>query len=166
VDLSNVDLNVTILCALAIAVGLLGIVVPALPGLMLCWASVLVWAIFAADGWQRWLVLGIATLITVAGTVIKYAWPGRDLKRSGVPGRSLLAGGVLGLIGFFVIPVVGLIVGFILGIYLAELSRLGDSKLAWPSTKHAIRAAGLAMLIELTAGLGVATTWVIGVLVD
>ena len=56
----------------------------------------------------------------------------------------------LGVVGFFVIPVVGLFVGFVLGIYLAERRRVGQAD-AWPSTKAALRAVGLSILIELTS---------------
>ena len=44
---------------------------------------------------------------------------------------SLGAGAVLGVIGFFVIPVVGLVVGFVLGVYLAELVHRRDQRRAW-----------------------------------
>lgn len=161
-DLSDTDGLVTLLCGLALAVGILGVIVPVLPGLVLCWAGVLAWALFADRGWGKWVVLALATLIALVGVVVKYAWPGRNLKRTGVPNRSLFIGGVFGLVGFFVIPVVGLILGFVLGIWVAERIRLGDSRLAWPSTTHALRAAGLAMLIELGAGLGIAFVWLAG----
>jgi uncharacterized protein YqgC (DUF456 family) len=165
VDLSETATLITFLCALAMVVGVIGVVIPMLPGLVLCWVAVLVWAIFAdVESSGRWVVLAIATVIAVIGMVVKYAWPGRNLKRSGVPNLTLLAGGLLGLVGFFVIPIVGLPIGFVLGVWLAEWRRLGDSKLAWPSTKQALMAAGLAMLIELGTALAIAATWVVGLL--
>jgi uncharacterized protein YqgC (DUF456 family) len=146
----------------AIVVGLVGIIVPVLPGLVLCWLGVLAWALFGDAGWGRWVVLGVATLFAAAGLIGKYLLPGRNLKRAGVPNLSLFVGGVLGLIGFFVIPVVGLVLGFILGVFLAERIRLKDGRRAWGSTKAALKATGLSMLIELAAGLLVAGTYVIG----
>jgi len=144
-------------------VGVLGVIIPMVPGLVLCWIAVGVWAIFGdVEGAGRWVVLGVATMIAALGIVVKYAWPGRNLKRSGVPSLSLLAGGVLGLVGFFVIPVVGLVIGFVLGVWVAERIRLGDFGKAWPSTKHALKAAGLAMLIELATALTIAGVWVLG----
>ncbi|HEX2358010.1 MAG TPA: DUF456 family protein, partial [Micromonosporaceae bacterium] len=59
-------------------------------------------------------------------------------------------------------PVVGLVIGFVLGVWLAERVRLGDARRAWPSTKHALKAAGLAMLIELGAGLTILVIWLAG----
>lgn len=162
VDLSNTDELVTLLCGAALVVGILGVIVPVLPGLVLCWGGVLAWALFADGGFGKWVVFAVATLIALGGTVIKYAWPSRNLKRTGVPNSSLVVGGLLALVGFFVIPVIGLIVGFVLGVYLAERVRLSDSRLAWPSTKQALKAAGLAMLIELAAALSVAAVWLVG----
>lgn len=156
---------ITVLCGLAILVGLAGIVVPALPGLALCWAAILAWAILADGGWGKWLVLGIATAVAVIGTVVKYAWPGRNLKRTGVPNVSLIAGGVLGVVGFFILPVVGLFIGFVLGLWLAERIRLGSFGKAWPPTKQALKAVGLSMLIELAAGLTIGSAWLAGVLI-
>jgi uncharacterized protein YqgC (DUF456 family) len=165
VDLSETGTLVTFLCALAMVIGVVGVIIPMLPGLVLCWVAVLAWAIFGkVESGGRWAVLAVATVIAVLGIVVKYAWPGRNLKRSGVPNMSLLAGGALGLIGFFVIPVVGLVIGFVLGVWLAERARLGDNALAWPSTRSALKAAGLAMLIELGTALSIAVTWIAGLI--
>lgn len=162
-DVSDTGSTITILCAIAMVVGVLGVIIPMVPGLVLCWAAVAVWAIFGdVDSAGRWVVLAVATMVAALGIVVKYAWPGRNLKRSGVPNLSLLAGGALGLVGFFVIPVVGLVIGFVLGVFLAERMRLGDFGKAWPSTKHALKAAGLAMLIELATALAIAAIWVAG----
>ena len=163
-DLTDTGSTITVVAILAVVIGLIGIIVPVLPGLILCWAGVLVWALFGDAGWSRWVVLALATVFMLGGTVIKYALPGRNLKRAGVPNLTLFIGGVLGLVGFFVVPVVGLVLGFILGVYLAEQIRLKDGRAAWQSTKAALKATGLSMLIELAAGLAIAVTFVVGLL--
>ncbi|SIN38402.1 DUF456 domain-containing protein [Micromonospora cremea] len=155
---------VTVVAALAILAGLAGVVVPGLPALPLCWGGVLVWAIFGGAGPGGWAVFAAATLVAAGGTVIKYAWPGRNLKRTGVPTSTLLAGGVLAIVGFFVVPVVGLVLGFVGGVWAAERLRLGSNRLAWPSTKQAVKAAGLSMLVEFAAGVVIAALWLAGLL--
>jgi uncharacterized protein YqgC (DUF456 family) len=163
-DLSDTQTLVTLGCGVAIVLGIAGIVLPGLPALPVCWAGVLVWALFGGAGPGRWVVLAVASALALGGTVAKYALPGRNLRRSGVPAASLLAGGLLGIVGFFVVPVVGLILGFVLGIFLAEWARLHDARPAWPSTLNAVKAAGLAMMIELAVGLGIAVVWIAGLL--
>lgn len=150
------------LVGLAILVGVVGIVVPVLPGSILILAAVLVWSI-AASTTTGWLVFAVVATFLVLGSIVKYAVPGRGLRTAGVPNRTLLAGGLLGVVGFFVVPVVGLVLGFVLGVYLAELQRVGTGR-AWPSTTAALRAVGLSMLIELAAGLLAAATWLLGAL--
>ncbi|MFU8871229.1 DUF456 domain-containing protein [Micromonospora sp. SL4-19] len=156
---------VSVVAGLAILAGLAGVVVPGLPALPLCWGGVLVWALFGGAGPGRWAVLAAATVVAVGGEVVKYLWPGRNLKRAGVPTSSLLAGAALGLIGFFVIPVVGLVLGFVAGVWGAERLRLGGNRLAWPATVQALKAVGLSILVELLAGLVIAALWVAGLLV-
>jgi uncharacterized protein YqgC (DUF456 family) len=164
-DFSDTGSTITVVAVVAVVIGLFGIIIPVLPGLILCWAGVLVWALFGDAGWGRWVGLGLATIFMLGGTVIKYALPGRNLKRDGVPNLTLFIGGVLGLVGFFVVPVVGLVLGFILGVYVAEQIRLKDGRAAWQSTKAALKATGLSMLIELAAGLAILATFVVGLFV-
>jgi Protein of unknown function (DUF456). len=132
-----------------------------LPGLLLVVAGVAVWAVPRGDAFG-WTVLGVAVAIVVVGSIAKYLLPGRRLRDAGVPGRTIAAGGVLGIIGFFVVPVIGLFLGFVLGVYLAELARLGDSSTAWPSTRSALGAVGWSILIELLTGLLAAGVWIGG----
>ncbi len=151
---------IEILVGAVIFVGLVGIVVPVLPGSILILGAVLVWTIRDGSG-TAWTVFAVATLLLVVGAIVKFAVPGRQLKTAGVPRRTLVTGALLGLVGFFVIPVLGLFIGFVLGVYLAESQRLGREA-AWPSTKQALRAVGLSVLIELGAGLLASATWLVG----
>lgn len=152
-----------VLVGLAIAVGLAGVLVPVLPGTLLVGAAIAVWAV-ERGGTTAWIVGVLALGFLLTGVVVKYLVPGRRLRRAGVPSRTLLAGAGLGIVGFFVIPVIGLPVGFVLGVYLVELSRLGHAR-AWPATVHALKAVGLGLAIELTFGLLAAATWAVGVVV-
>jgi uncharacterized protein YqgC (DUF456 family) len=154
-------LALNLLVGAAILVGVVGVVIPALPGLLLVWLAVLAWA-FATDGDGRWVVLGLVTVVAVAGQVVKYLVPGRQMQAAGVPMRTLLLGAVLGIVGFFVVPVIGALIGFVLGVYLAERARLGSHEQAWPSTKAALRGALLSMAIEFAAAAICAGIWLAG----
>ena len=152
-----------VLVGFAIVVGIAGIVVPVLPGALLAWAAILVWAIMESslDGWA---VLVAATGLIGGAQVVKYLVPGRRLREAGVPRSSIVAGLVVGLAGFFLIPIVGLFVGFPAGVYVGERLRLGAHGAAWASTRHAVKAVGLSILIELAATLLTAALWLAAVL--
>ena len=152
-----------VLVAVAIAVGLVGILVPLLPGTLLVWAAIAVWA-FLAGTTSAWIVLAVVTGILGITLLIKYLWPAKRMRAADVGNGILAAGAVGGIIGFFVIPVAGLLVGFVLGVYLAELARRRDQRRAWASTVHAVKAALLSVGVELTGGLLATAVWVAGVL--
>lgn len=153
----------TVLVGVVIFVGILGIVIPVLPGAILSLAAILVWALEEQSA-TGWIVLSAAVVLIGASQVVKYIVPERRLRESGVPRRSMFVGLVLGIVGFFLLPVIGMFVGFPLGIYLSERQRLGTHDQAWTSTKHALRATGLSILIELIGTALAAAVWLVAVL--
>ena len=150
-----------VVLAVVIAVGLVGILVPILPGTILVWAAILVWA-WSVGGVTAWAVLGVATALLAAGAVVKYVVPGRRLQVAGVPASTQWIGALLAVVGFFVVPVIGVFLGFVLGVYLAELRRVGGDR-AWPSTVHSLKAVGLSIVIELGAAVLATVVWLAGV---
>ena len=70
-----------------------------------------------------------------------------------------LVGGLVGMAGFFLVPVVGLPIGFTLGVYLWELVRGTDQVGARAAAWEAVKAQGLAILFELGGCLVAAAAW-------
>ena len=155
--------GLTVVVGLIMLVGLIGIAVPVLPGLLVVWGAVLIWA-SEMQTTVGWVVFGIATTLALSGFLLQYLLPGRRMRQAGITTSTTLAGAALAVVGFFVIPVVGAFLGFALGIYLAERIKLGTHGAAWPSTRRALKAIRLSMGIELLTGRAIASTWVIGVL--
>lgn len=152
-----------VLVGLAIAIGLVGVIVPLLPGTLLVFAAIAVWAI-VEHTLVSWVVLGVVTAVLGASVLIKYLWPARRMRAGEVGRLTLAAGAALGIIGFFVVPVVGLLLGFVLGVYLAELAARRDQRRAWAATVLACKAATLSVGVELAGGLIATAVWVVGVL--
>ncbi len=153
--------GLTLLVGLGVAAGLVGVVIQVLPGAFLVGGAVLAWGLIVR-GPVGWTVAAIAVLVTAAAQVVKLLVAGRYLQRGGVPTSTLVWGGVGGLIGFFVVPVVGVFLGFPLAVYLVERIRLRAHRPAWASTVRAMKASGLTIAIELAGALVVAVAWVAG----
>jgi hypothetical protein len=83
------------------------------------------------------------------------------MSQAGVPATTLIVGSIAGLIGLFVVPVVGLPLFFIGAVYLTEFIRLRSHRDATPSTIEAMKAAVLSTLIDLTAGVVATTIWAV-----
>lgn len=159
----ELDVLVTVLCGVAILVGVVGAAVQVLPGPLVIAAAVLVWALVERSA-IGWVVLAVVVLLLGAGAVAKYVLAERVLTRASIPRRSITLALLAGVVGFFVVPVVGLFLFFVAALYLAELARLGSAAAAWPSTRTALGAVGLVVLVELTSSLLAAGVWLLGVL--
>lgn len=148
------------------AVGLAGTLLPILPGLLLMWVAAAAYAFGAGlDG------LALGFLIAVTSIVLFALWlgirlPQKRTTQAGVgTGVQLLALGAA-VVGFFVIPVVGAAVGFVLAIFVVQLSRTGTGAEAWRATKSALGGLMQAAAAQFGAGLLVAAVWVVWVLID
>ena len=152
----------TALVGLVMLVGLAGVLVPLLPGTALVLAAGIGWAALVVDGGStRWVVVAVMAALFVAGLVLKYALPGRHLVGS-LPRRTLLLGAAGAAVGFFLLPPLGLLIGGVAGVYLAEVQR--DRRTAWRSTVQVLKAVGLGVLAELTAAVLMVGTWLVGVI--
>jgi uncharacterized protein YqgC (DUF456 family) len=157
------DLPGLLLVGLAMLVGLIGVVVPLLPGTALILAAGVVWALLS-EGSGRWVVVAVMAALLVAGFLAKYALPGRRLSGQ-LPRRTLLYGGLGALVGLLVLPPLGLLLGGIAGTYLGEAARVGHGPRARASTVQVLQAVGLGILAELTAGVLMVGVWLVGLAV-
>lgn len=158
----SADILATIGAGLLILVGLIGIVVPVLPGTVTVIVGLLLWAV-VVGGAVGWVTFAVGTLFCVVGMTATYVLTGRTLRRASIPNRSVVIGLVAGVIGMFVIPVVGLVVGFMAGLFLSELARVREPKIALRTSGQALRATGLGLLVEFGCACAAAITWMVGV---
>jgi uncharacterized protein YqgC (DUF456 family) len=160
------DLAVVALIALAMAVGLIGTLLPLLPGLPIIWAAAFVFGL--AEGFDRTgaVAFTLITLVGVAGVSAGLILPHRRVAARGAPASTVAAGVVLGIVGFFAIPVVGLVLGAVGGVLLAERARTGDWDVAWTTTKDLLVGFGIGVAVEFAAGLAMILCWVAWVLLS
>jgi uncharacterized protein YqgC (DUF456 family) len=109
------------IAALLVLVGLAGVILPALPGLPLVFAGMLLaaWAgNFQEIGWVTLVVLGLMTAVSF---VIDFWATAHGAKRVGAS-KQAIWGAILGTFaGLFVMPPLGLFVGPFVGALIGEL---------------------------------------------
>ncbi|MCA5892571.1 DUF456 domain-containing protein [Isoptericola sp. NEAU-Y5] len=152
-----------VLVGLGIAVGLVGIVVQVLPGNVLVLGSVLVWA-WVTGGPTAWTCFAVAAVAIVLAELGQWLLAGKHMRRADVPWSTLALAGVAGLVGFFVVPVVGLFLFFAGAVYLVELSRRRDGRAAWRATVAALQATAITIGVQLAGGLVATLAWVAGLI--
>ncbi len=146
----------TVLTGLLVAAGVVGSVVPIIPGPLLILGAMVLHGVLT--GWD-----GVATTVVLLGgalvaldVVLGIRIPARATSRGA--GRRALVGGALGgVVGFFAIPVVGLPVGWVAGVFLTELP--SGAPAAWRATTATLRSFGVTVLVQAAIALTMAVIW-------
>ncbi len=139
--------------------GLAGTIIPVVPGILLMWGAVIGYG-FVAD----FDAIGIAAIVAVTvlaatSVVLGVLLPKKAADAAGASTKSQLAAVFGAIIGFFVIPVVGVIIGAVAGIALAEYGDKNDWGQAWVSTKGVLVGMGLAALSQFAIGVIILFVW-------
>jgi uncharacterized protein len=159
----DADIVVTVLAGVLLAVAAVGTVYPVLPGSPLAIGTLLVWALIVGSA-AAWVAAAIGALLAAAGWSAGAVLTGRSLRRQRIPGRSIGVAMVGAVVGMFLIPIVGLFVGFAAGLLVSELVRRRDLAAAARSSLDMLKATGLGILVEFALVCLAASVWTIGVI--
>lgn len=153
-------LTLVVLVAVAMVIGLAGVVLPALPGVPLMWIGALVYGIVAGFGTIGIAAMAAITVLTALGVAAGLVLPQRAGQASGASSGTLTFAFLVGLVGFFVIPVLGFPIGAVLGVLVAQFRETGEWGAAWDSTIAVLKGFGAGVIAELGAGIGIVVVWV------
>lgn len=142
------DVIAAIIAAVLAIVGVIGIIVPVLPGSITILIGLLVWAIWGGSGWA-WAAFVIGGIPLIAGMISGWVLTKRGLDKREIPNWPILVGVGAGIVGMFVLPALGLPIGFVVGLVVAEYVRLKDWRQALDTSWSAVKTLGLGMIIEL-----------------
>jgi uncharacterized protein len=148
------------------AVGAVGTIVPLVPGISLVWGAGLLYGLARGFGAVGVVAFAVMTGLAVAATVAGYVVPKRRATSAGASGATVWLGVACAVVGFFAVPVVGLPIGGVLGIYAGERLRTGDTVMAWRATRATITGFGIAVLVQFAAALSMIAVWAVWVIID
>ena len=149
------------LVAAAMVVGLVGTVVPLVPGLVLIAGAAFAYGLVQGFGTAGVVAMVVVVALSVAGTVAGFIVPQRTASGAGASRLSMLLGVAVAVLGFVVVPVVGMPLGGALGIYLGERLRTGAHAPAWRATVATVKGFGAGVLVQLAAGVAMVLTWAV-----
>ena len=155
-----------LLVAVLMAVGLAGVVLPFVPGLPIIWGAALIYGIITDFGRIGVTAMIAITLLAMVGVAASIALPDRAGAAAGASRTTRLFAGLLGLIGFFVVPVVGFPLFACLGVLIAQYRKTDDWEGAVDSTIAVLKGFGVGILAELGAGLAMVLVWIAWVVLD
>jgi uncharacterized protein YqgC (DUF456 family) len=159
----EIEIVVTVVAGILLAVAAVGTVYPVLPGSLLAIITLIGWA-WVMGSAVAWVAAGIGALLAVVGWAASTVLTGRKLKQQRIPKRSIVVAVVSGVVGMFLIPVVGLFVGFGAGLFLSEYARRRDLRAAAGSSLETLKATGIGILVEFGLVCLAGSVWTIGVI--
>ena len=148
-DPSTVEIIVSVVAGLLLVVGVLGTIFPILPGSMLIIGTLLVWA-WVLGSSASWTAGLIGMALAAIGMSSSLVLTGRKMKKKQIPNGPVTIGVIVGIVGMFLIPGIGLFIGFAVGLLAAELVRRRDFGAAVRSSWEAIKS-GISHLFILGA---------------
>ncbi len=139
-----------ILAYIGLAAGVIGVVLPIIPGPLLIWLSALVWAWadgFQAVGWPTLLALGLLAILAELSDV---ALAAMGAKRGGASWFSMVVAGASAIVGFIIFNLIGALIGAFLGLLAWETYRQGGAlKQAWKASRGFMLGYLAAMFVKM-----------------
>ena len=133
--------------------GLVGTVIPIIPGVLLMWLTVFIYSLadgFTAVSMPAFLVISVIAVITGTSDLWLTLF---GAKKGGASVKSMLIGTAGAIAGSFIFPLVGTIVGYIAGLLLGEYWQHGDWELAKKAGLGGLAGWGVATIIQFIGGI-------------
>lgn len=149
-----------VIVAIVMVVGIVGTVLPILPGLWLIWIAALVYGLVAGFGPAGLPAMAVITGLLIGGMAASVYLPQRGAAGAGVPWWGQLLALAAAIAGFFLIPVIGALLGFAVGILIVAVLKTRDVGAAWTATKATLLGMLKASGVQLAAAVLMALVWV------
>jgi uncharacterized protein len=146
-------LSLNVLIYLIMAVGLVGMIIPIYPGVVIIWAAALIHGLITGFATQEIWVLVLLTALMIAGTLVDNVLMGGKARQAGASWTSIAGALLAGIVGTFAFPPLGGIVAAPTLLFLLEYARLRDSQKAWGVTKGLLTGWGLSFAARFLIGL-------------
>jgi uncharacterized protein YqgC (DUF456 family) len=143
------------IAVVSMLIGVVGIVLPVLPGMIWVWLSLLAFAWFTDFQVVTPWVFAVLTLIALVTGTSNIWLPYLGAKKTGAAKRAIFLGLVGAIIGTFVIPIplLGTVIGYALGIIVGELLKHRDLQVAIKASLGGVAGWGIATVVELAGAL-------------
>lgn len=167
------ELALTLATFFVMLVGVVGAVLPIVPGAWLIWLAALGYGLARTiflgyplfDGWIGGVAMAVLTVLALCELGLELVITHAVAQKDGVSWQALGASLALGLLGIFFFPPIGPLVGATGGLLAVEYLRHGkDWSKAWASLKSYAKGFGLGVLAEITLCflmIGVWGVWVV-----
>jgi hypothetical protein len=139
--------------------GLVSLLIPLIPGIIIIWLAALVYGILAGFGLAGIIIFVLLTIMMLGSIFLDEVIIGASAKAQGASWLAVAVATVAGVIGTFLLPPFGGLLGAVIGIFLVEMIRVKDVRTAIRSTKGVAIGCGGAVLAKMALGATMIGFW-------
>ncbi len=148
-------------------VGLLGLLIPVFPALVVMWLATLIYALIENSAgrmtWIQWMLFGLITILMLFGSVIDNIIIAKKMRGQAIPWSSIGLAFLAGIIAsIFLTPLIGMLASP-LSLFGLEFIRLRDRNLAFTSAKTYMIAWGWSFAAVFGVGVLMLLLWLLWV---
>lgn len=132
-------------------VGLLGILVPLFPGVVIIWAAALGYGVVAGFNTLGWVMFILITLAMIAGVTVDNVLMGVGARKGGASWWTIAGSMVAGLLGTLLLPPFGGIIAAPAVVLLIEFYRVRD----WQKARNAFKGLAVGWGLSFAARFGI-----------
>jgi uncharacterized protein YqgC (DUF456 family) len=144
---------VTIIVAALLVPGLLGVILPIMPGIPYMFLIALIFALITKFSILTGIELGYLAIIVGISILVDYFSGILGAKFGGASGKSLLIGMAGFLLGILLFPPLGGLVGMFIGIVASEIYFFGKTRTAVKAASGGVLGTIAGIALNLIAGL-------------
>ncbi len=148
-----------ILVQIAIVIGIVGLLIPVFPGLLITWAAILVYGLVTGFSWWSAGLFAVISLVGVAASLADNILMAGGARTSGASWSSILLALGAGIIGTLLLPPFGGLVAAPLAVLLLEYYRRRDWDKSQAALTGMIKGYGVAFVLRVLGGLLMMILW-------
>jgi len=146
-------------------IGLVGLVIPIFPGLMVMWLAVLAYGLtvgFRTANWAAWVIFVFISLLAIFGSVVDNILMAAKAREKEAAWFSLFLGLLAGIVFSFALPPIGGLIAAPVALFLAEyLRRKKNAREAWEAVKALLVGWGWSFAARFAIGIVITSLWIL-----
>ena len=153
------DTTIIVLVQFIILVGLIGLVIPVFPGLVVIWAGALLYAIVTGFDTLAIVMFILITLLMIAGSTVDNIFMGAGARKGGASWLTIAVALFGAVVGTIIFPPIGGIIAAPLAVLILEFWRTREMKKAGSALVGLATGWGLSFLARFGIGVLMMILW-------
>jgi len=158
------DVSIFGLTLFVMLVGLVGLVIPIFPGIVVIWLAALGYGIITGFSSPGTLIFILLSVLMLVGVTVDNLLMGSGARRAGASWSAILVALLAGILGTLLLPPIGGLIAAPAAVLLVEFLRGRDWGQAWRATRGLAVGWGISFLARFGIGVVMIGLWFVWVL--